>query len=159
MNRLFYLISICFVFWSCDNSRLFEKNIDIVDNVWSLQQVPSFEYDNIDTISEQRLLVNIRHSSAYPFSNLWLFIHTISPDNTHSVDTLECLLAQDNGKWLGDGLGDIWDIQIMYDNRSFEQEGRYTFRVEQAMRHGDLSHIEYLPGIMEIGLRIEKTNY
>ena len=110
MNRLFYFMSICLLLWSCDNSRLYETNIKINDNVWSLQQTPSFEYINTDTISEQSLRINIRHSSTYPFSNLWLFIHTISPDNTHSTDTLECLLAQADGKWLGEGLGDIWDM-------------------------------------------------
>ena len=157
MTRLFFFFCFCFFLASCDNSRLYETNVEIENNVWSLQQVPNFEYINSDTISLQKLQVNVRHTSTYPFSNLWLLIHTKSPDNTQKTDTLECVLAQKDGKWLGNGLGDIWDIEFDFDNRYFMQQGSYNFTIEQAMRHGDLSQIEHLPGIMEIGLRIEKS--
>lgn len=158
MNRLFILSFLSVLFISCDNNRLFEKNIKIDQNVWDIQQNPSFNYINNDTTSTQKLIINIRHSSNYPFSNLWLFVHTTLPDNSLITDTLECILAKKDGKWLGNGLGDIWDLQANYESRIFNLQGAYNFRFEQAMRHGDLSKIEQLPGIMEMGLRIEKTN-
>ena len=37
----------------------------------------------------------------------------------------------------------------------FLKQGVYTFEIEQAMRYGDSAKIEQLPGIMEVGLRIE----
>ena len=158
MKSLFYLALICFFVSSCDSNRLFEKNIRIDQNVWNIQNTPSFEYENIDTLSKQKLILNIRHSSSYPFSNLWLFIHNTTPDNIQTTDTLECILAQKDGQWIGSGLGDIWDLQVEYDTRQFNHQGSYQFAIEQAMRHGDLSKIDNLPGIMEIGLRIETSN-
>ena len=82
----------------------------------------------------------------------------IDPKGALKKDTLECILAQKDGKWLGSGLGDIWDIQCQFKSYRFLKQGMYTFEIEQAMRHGDLAKIEQLPGIMEIGLRIEKQN-
>ena len=61
-----------------------------------------------------------------------------------------------NGKWLGDGLGDIWDIQCQFKAIRFNKDGLYRFEIEQAMRYGELAKIDNLPGVMEIGLRIEK---
>jgi len=155
MIRGVYIALIALLFVSCDSNRLYEKNISIENDVWSLSQVPSFEFENTDTVSDVRLIVNVRHSSIYPFSNLWLFIHTESPEGTNSVDTLETTLSQKDGKWLGDGLGDIWDLQSEFKAVRLEEPGIYRFKIEQAMRHGNLSKIEALPGVMEIGLRIE----
>ena len=64
--------------------------------------MPNFEFENKDTISEVNLILNIRHSSIYPFSNLWVFIHALSPSGAPQVDTLETTLSQKDGKWIGD---------------------------------------------------------
>jgi gliding motility-associated lipoprotein GldH len=67
-------------------------------------------------------------------------------------DTIEVILADNRGKWLGSGLGDIWDLQQIYkENIRFAQQGRYTFEYQQAMR------TEKLPFILDVGLRVEKV--
>jgi len=155
MIKGLYILLIATLLISCDSNRLYEKNISIDNDMWSLEQMPSFEFENTDTISEVNLILNIRHSSIYPFSNLWVFIHTLSPSGAPQVDTLEATLSQKDGKWLGDGLGDIWDLQVPFKKIRLNESGTYSFKIEQAMRHGNLSKIEQLPGVMEIGLRIE----
>ena len=155
MIKGLYILLIAALLVSCDSNRLYEKNISIDNDMWSLEQMPSFEFENTDTISEVNLILNIRHSSIYPFSNLWVFIHTLSPSGAPQVDTLETTLSQKDGKWLGDGLGDIWDLQVPFKKIRLNESGTYSFKIEQAMRHGNLSKIEQLPGVMEIGLRIE----
>ena len=152
------IILILLTLISCDSNRLYDKNISIDDSVWGLSQTPTFEYANSDTLSKVNMLINVRHSSTYPFSNLWLFVNTISPNGTPMQDTIECVLAEKNGQWLGSGLGDIFDIQCSFKTIRLDDNGIYQFNVEQAMRHGDLAKIEHLPGVMEVGLRIEKTN-
>ena len=69
-----------------------------------------------------------------------------------SNDTLECILADEKGKWLGTGIGDIYDNQIPFKkNVLFPKKGKYKFEIEQGMR------TDIVPLIMDIGLRIEKT--
>ena len=150
------LILLFFTLIACDSNRLYEKNIPIKNKIWALSQAPSFEFNNKDTVSMVNMHVNVRHSSSYPFSNLWLFINTTTPNGSLVQDTLECVLAEKNGKWLGNGLGDIWDIQCYFKSLQMKEKGAYRFNIEQAMRHGDFAKIELLPGIMEVGLRIEK---
>lgn len=156
MIKYYCLIIVLLSLVSCDSKRLYENNLPIENDIWNINQVLEFDYNCVDTISETKLMVNVRHTSTYPFSNLWLFVSTTNPNGIQKKDTLECVLSEKNGKWLGDGLGDIWDIQCQFKTMQFKEDGIYNFRIEQAMRHGDLAKIEMLPGVMEVGLRIEK---
>ena len=84
-----FVALILFALLSCDSNRLYEKNISIENTVWDLSRKPSFEYNNTDTISNINLKVNVRHSSSYPFSNLWLFVNTKEPTEVLKTDTVE----------------------------------------------------------------------
>ena len=153
------IILLVALFSACDSNKVFEENIALENHIWNLENHPKFQVEIMDTTSEMNLLVNVRHSAHYPFSNLWVFVNTTHPEGAIKIDTLECVLAAKDGKWLGSGLGDIWDIQCQFKSYRFLKQGIYTFEIEQAMRHGDLAKIEQLPGIMEIGLRIEKQDH
>ena len=150
---------ILFLLLSCDSNRLYEKNISIDNTVWEVSNKPSFKYENTNADKKVNLKINVRHSISYQFSNLWLFINIINPVGELERDTLECVLAQKNGKWLGNGLADIKHIQCQFKNYTLSKQGTYIFEIEQAMRYGDLAKIEKLNGIMQIGLRIEKMNF
>jgi gliding motility-associated lipoprotein GldH len=138
---------------SCDPDRLYEKNIRIPEGIWFRENIVGFELEVEDTLSSYNLYINIRNTSLYPMSNLYLFVTTTAPSG-HSVrDTVEIILADERGKWLGSGLGDIWDLQQLYkENIRFAQSGLYRFEYEQAMR------TEKLPFIMDVGLRVEKAD-
>jgi gliding motility-associated lipoprotein GldH len=108
--------------------------------------------DITDTINPCNVYINVRNASDYPFSNLFLFLETRYPNGAFSKDTLECVLADGSGKWLGSGSGDIWDNQILFKkNVVFKQKGKYYFNLEQAMR------LQNLPQILDIGLRVERA--
>ena len=69
-------------------------------------------------------------------------------------DTVNCVLADNRGKWLGKGVGDLWDLRIPYvGGFKFAQSGKYIISLEQAMRVED-----GLKGITDVGLRVETTN-
>ena len=136
---------------ACDSKRVYEQNVDIPDYIWDKESPIYFDAPITDTISLHNVYINIRNASGYGYSNIYLFLDTKYPDNKMSRDTIECILADPAGKWLGDGSGDIWDNQILFKkNVRFRQIGTYKFRFEQAMR------MPKLPMIMDVGLRIEK---
>ncbi len=151
--RYLIFLSLILVLSSCDKSRVYEKNIKIPEGIWNRENIIQFEIQIDDTITSHNLYVNVRNASLYPMSNLYLFITTTAPSG-HSVrDTVDVILADEKGKWLGSGLGDIWDLQQMYKrNVRFAQSGKYSFDFEQAMRN------EKLPFILDVGLRVEKAD-
>jgi len=154
MSKAFQFLffgSILFAFTACDSKRVYEQNIDIPEYIWDKENPIYFDVPITDTVSFHNVYINIRNASGYGYSNLYLFLDTKYPNNTMSRDTIECILADPFGKWLGDGSGDIWDNQILFKkNVRFRQLGTYKFRYEQAMR------MPKLPMIMDVGLRIEK---
>ena len=155
MRKYFFIIFLGSLFLACDSNRVFEQNTRLSEKGWSWLEKPQFQVEIFDTISEMNVLVNIRHSSHYPFSNVWIFVNTIAPDGAQSVDTVECVLAEKDGAWKGNGLGDIWDFQKHLKTTIFQQEGDYIFELEQAMRYGDQAQINILPEIVDVGIRIE----
>ena len=147
----FFLLFIFYFLSSCDSARVYEKNQEISDGVWNKDEKISFEVEIADTITPHNFYVNVRNADGYPYSNIYIFITTIFPDHKFSRDTLECILSDETGKWLGNGLGDIFDNQIFFKKGvRFPGRGKYTFVMEQAMRADEL------PLIMDVGLRIEK---
>jgi len=86
------------------------------------------------------------------YSNLYLFVTIKGPDGNKQRDTVNCMLADKRGQWLGKGIGDLWDLKIPYiGDFKFAQEGKYTVSFEQAMRVKN-----GLKGITDVGLRVEK---
>jgi gliding motility-associated lipoprotein GldH len=139
---------------SCDKTRVFEDNQEIEKGAWDQNKKMIFSIPVDDTLSWHNIYINVRNSGSYPFSNLFLFVNTQSPKGIIESDTVECKLADESGKWLGDGIGDLYDNQILFKRFvRFPVKGIYKIQLEQAMR------INPLPALVDIGIRVEKTNF
>lgn len=157
-NTTLILLGILFLF-SCDSNRVFEENLKINNENWSINDIKKFEVNVPDTNSLMNVLVNVRHTSSYSFSNLWLFVSATNPNGIKQTDTLECVLAGPDGKWLGDGgITDLWSLSTHLNTQRFNKKGEYVFEIEQAMRYGDKAKLLNLEGVSDIGLRIEIAN-
>ena len=65
---------------------------------------------------------------------------------------VEIKLADERGKWLGSGLGDIYDYQFpVLQNIKFPKSGLYRFELEQNMRDDTLLHVK------SVGVRVEEV--
>lgn len=146
------LFIVIFFFFSCDSKRIFEQNVDIPGSGWVIDSVIKLEVAITDTVIPTNFYINVRNADGYPYSNLFLYIKTIFPSGKTANDTLECVLADEQGKWLGNGLGDIYDNQIPFKrNVRFPSSGKYIFEIQHGMR------TEIVPLIMDIGLRVERV--
>lgn len=150
--KSFSVLFLLLLLFSCDSNKLFEKNINIINSSWSKLEIVSFDVPVSDTVSKYNLFLNIRNNTDYAYSNLYLFMNTIYPDKKTSRDTIECILADNNGKWYGKGMGKYRYLNLQLGKDiSFPQKGNYTFQLEQAMRKDTLENIT------DIGIRIEKS--
>ena len=154
LNRNIRFISITLIVFSllsCDSKRFFEENKSIEKGVWNRTVRIPFTMNIVDSLARYNLFLNIRNDGVYPFSNLYLFIHTSLPDGTTATDTVECQLADPDGKWRGSGLGNLKFNRFLFQKgMRFPRKGNYTISLEQAMR------VKELKGIRDVGIRIEK---
>ena len=146
-----YMIVELMMFHSCSPEPLYDDTKNIPASVWKTGEMIRFEVPVNDTNYIYKFYLNIRHSTDYRYANVFFFIHTTFPDGKVARDTVECILADKEGKWLGKGITNIRDNQVMLRRGlRFPQLGTYTFDFEQAMREPELT------GIKDIGLRIIK---
>ncbi len=140
--------------FSCDSNKVFEEYIEVENANWQKEDIANFEFIAKDTTEAHNLYINIRNTGDYPYSNLYLFVTMQGPNGGLLKDTVNCILADNRGKWLGKGVGDLWDLRIPYvGGFKFAQKGNYIVSYEQAMRVED-----GLKGITDIGLRVETAN-
>ena len=75
------------------------------------------------------------------------------------MDTLHYQMADDKGRFLGEGFSQIKENKLFYkEDIQFPNAGDYQLVMYQAMRrNGTENGIENLEGILDVGLRIEKS--
>lgn len=138
---------------ACNKNILFSKYETFKENEWYVKDNVVFEVDVNGEQSLHDVNLMIRHADSYPYNNLFLFLTTSYPDGKTITDTLECILANNKGEWLGNGAGDIFDITIpLKKNVRFPLAGKYKFSFVQGMR------TDPLPLIMDLGFEIKKVS-
>ena len=138
---LLFVLTTAVIFNSCLPSPYYQKEYPLRNNKWDYNaQRQSFKFEVTDTNSLYNLYFLIRHTEAYPFSNIWLMVYTKKPgDSTFEKTRLEIPLAEPSGKWLGRGMGEIWeqrmpishdgDQQILHTPGTWEIQFSHNMRV------------------------------
>jgi gliding motility-associated lipoprotein GldH len=173
MTKLFFTLGILLTLLSgCVQSPYYQKSFEMPGNKWSHSFAPSFDLEIVDTSVYYNMHFIIRHTNNYAYSNIWLNVLVKEPgDSVFSKTRLEIPLAEPQGKWLGNGMGEIFEQRrmIILDHNAipitddliaisesslpnlFRKKGRYTIQLQQNMRDNVLSDI------LHVGLRIEKS--
>jgi gliding motility-associated lipoprotein GldH len=156
MNRLllpFFLTGIVMLFVSsCDNNKVLDNYKAIPTSGWERDSLVNFDIDITNTVQKYNLYLNVRNKPSYNYSNLWLFVDIKEPDGAVSKDTVEIILAEPDGKWLGEGFNGLkTHVNIFKSYFTFDKTGVYSIKIQQGMRENNLK------GINDIGFRVEKT--
>ncbi len=154
MERKIYLwllpLVALFINESCDRQMVFDEFSRIETGRWSWDEPVNFTFRIEDTLTLHNLQIQLRHSTEYPLNNLYMFVHVEGPSGQGITDTVQFILAENNGKWIGKGVGNIREIGYLYrKNTVFPDTGTYSVTIEQAMRLPEVP-------VSEIGLRISK---
>lgn len=154
MKRIFtYMVCLlaAMALTACDGSVYYDESRSVDEHGWLPQDSVCFDVVVDDTTHLFNFLVEVRNSVEYPYSNTFLFIGTTFPDGSVARDTMECPLADPEGRWLGKRTGRYVDTRYRLRGGSarFPMKGRYHFAITNGMRDSAIS------GIKDIGLRVE----
>ena len=149
MKRILFITGVLLLS-ACDPYMVYDKYYETGGGLWKWSDIKSFEPDIEDSLELYNIFINIRHTTDYPKSNLYLFVTATAPTGVSRRDTVEIRIADDRGKWYGNGFGDIKLVSREYRRAvRFANPGRYEFKIEQGMR------IPEIP-VTDVGLRIEE---
>ena len=141
----------------CSADVVFQADVPVAGGAWAQEAKHSFAFDISDTVGTHNVFIDVRHTGDYPYQDMYLFVDLEDPQGEHSVDTVDLILADGTGRWLGRGVGfikaDRHDAHVLYRHRDrFPRTGRYTLTLEQAMR------VDPLPGVIDVGVSIERAS-
>jgi gliding motility-associated lipoprotein GldH len=157
----------------CVSSPYYQKSYAIPANKWAYDFKPAFVLEIVDTGIHYNVFFIIRHTNNYPYANIWMNVLVKTPgDSVFRKTRIEVPLATAQGRWLGAGMGEIYEQRrmIVLDHKAipvtddlvsvsessfddlFSKPGRYEIKLEQNMRE------QSLPDVLHTGLRIEKSS-
>ncbi|MFT6210804.1 MAG: gliding motility-associated lipoprotein GldH [Bacteroidia bacterium] len=149
-QTLFFGVLLAVSLVSC-GQVLFQDSQTVPNKNWEIGNNIIFDVEVKDTMAGYDFYIDLRNEANYPYANIYMFVNTIFPSGKSAKDTVECILADRTGRWLGNGLGDVIDNHILFkENIRFPNKGTYSFAFEQGMRN------EALPAIIDVGISIEK---
>lgn len=150
---LVLLLLTIILFTRCQHSKvIFDETHIITADKWFVDSVATFSVCVNDTNRPYDIFLTTANSYLYNFQNLYLFVSIQFPHNIERIDTINCYLANNMGKWYGKKHHAYYNQTLIYHRKiNFPYSGNYTFAITQAMRQNPLE------GIHAIGLAIEES--
>jgi len=150
MKNFVFVIGIFFLVSSCDPYMVYDKYSKTEGNEWKWSDKKVFEANLTDSVGLYNIIINVRHTTSYPKSNLFVFLTTTAPSGNSRRDTVEIIITDDKGKWQGNGFSNVKLVSREYRKAvRFLVPGKYTFEIEQGMRMPEIP-------VIDVGLRIEE---
>jgi len=95
------------------------------------------------------VLLLFRHVHGFPFATVYLEVSLEGPE-VSSIDTVELSIIGDDREYLGEGSGDIWDVEsVVYADIELVP-GDYHISVRHIMERDKLDLV------MEVGVQVSK---
>ncbi len=144
---------------SCNNDIVVSDS-KALSGVWDKAEVVEFTIPTMDSLQQYNMFLHIRNTNDYKYSNLFIIAAITFPHGKTVTDTLEYRMANPDGSWIGEGIGNVKENKLWYkENIRFFEEGNYTLSLMQAVRNnGSVEGVTQLDGITDVGYSIEKAN-
>lgn len=131
---------------------LVDSNFELDKRNWSYTEKVRVPLNIEEAGIPYNIYLNLRHTSDYKYSNIFLLIHITEPNGKKTTERKEFKLALPDGEWLGSGSGNMYSYQLMIkENYKFPVKGKYMIELEQNMRDNPLNHVT------DAGIRVEKA--
>ncbi len=156
-NRFALLLFSLFL-TACHNPVVFEQTKDIDQGTWHKDSIVRMQFKPQDTLKAYDLFFLIRNDNNYPYANIFLIAKMVQGKRV-LIDTLEYAMADEHGRWLGSGIGDLKESKLIYKKKyRFKDTLPVQISLQQAVRKsGNILGDENLPGINTVGIIIEET--
>jgi len=137
---------------SCNPRKIYEKHLDIDRITWNRFDVKTFNVDIKDISADYAFYIAIRHLTDFPFPYVTTKFNIYTPSGERRILEQKIFLKDNEGKLLGNGMGDLWDlVYLVRDDFKFTEPGICTVEISSTMSQADL------PGIMQVGLIVKKS--
>ena len=140
-------------FTSCGPNYIFDEEKMIVDSNWAYGDSLIYEFNINDTTEIYNLNLEIDHSTAYRYQNLYVQIITEVPSQNRSEQAVSLEMANKFGAWLGKCDSENCTLLVPLQQQIYFKEiGEYKLILKQFMRESPIG------GVSKFALKIEETD-
>lgn len=150
--KILYLLCIVTCFVSCNSDVEFSEYHSFKNPNWPAKDTVTFQFNITNTAVLYSANLMLRHTESYPYDNMYVFLTTVYPQGQSKTDTINLVLANAKGNWMGSGMGDLFDLKIPLKRQfRFSKAGLYKIQLVQAM------DMNPLPEVVDIGFELVKN--
>lgn len=133
---------------SCDRKTVFDQYDHTPIAGWEKNDTLKFGPIKIATTGAYAENIGLRISGTYPFQGLCLIVeHTILPQGSTTIDTLNCDLVSREGIVKGQGLS-YYQYNFAMKDRMFNHGDSIYIHIRHNMKR------EIMPGVSDVGVKI-----
>jgi len=138
---------------SCGKNVVLDELHSFKDSRWHMDSVVTVVWEPEQSEDPVFMSMYIRHSTEYPYNNLFLFRSIESTQGVEYTDTVNVALADPLGVWNGSGMSNLKTLEIPIGQGAvrFRDDERYTLKITQGMRD------TVLFGIQDVGVQFEQV--
>jgi gliding motility-associated lipoprotein GldH len=138
---------------SCGKNVVLDELHTFEDSRWHMDSVVTVVWEPEQSKDPVFMSMYIRHSTEYPYNNLFLFRSIESTQGLEYTDTVNVALADPLGVWNGSGMSNLKTLEIPIGQGAvrFRDDERYTLKITQGMRD------TVLYGIQDVGVQFEQV--
>jgi gliding motility-associated lipoprotein GldH len=138
---------------SCGKNVVLDELHTFEDSRWHMDSVVTVVWEPEQSETPVFMSMYIRHSTEYPYNNLFLFRSIESTQGVEYTDTVNVALADPLGVWNGSGMSNLKTLEIPIGQGAvrFRDDERYTLKITQGMRD------TVLYGIQDVGVQFEQV--
>lgn len=139
------------IFSSCREAVVFREYKKMDNITWNRFDILEFEVP-VEQGDALDFILFLRHHTDFPYDKLYVNITFYAPDGEVRSADYDFDLRDKDGKWLADGMGELWDIEIAIRSEVLMNEsGICRVRLENKYPKFDT------PGIIEVGLIVKEA--
>lgn len=140
---------------SCQHNEIYYRFLGLKDGEWHRDSVLTFVLDStlFDLNVMYNIDVEITNNASYSYQNIWYTVSSnLDSDSIFTDQQRQYFLANEDGIWLGNGFGSLFQTSIPFkQDIHFAEKRDYIFRISQCMRDNPLV------GIEKVGLKVSKS--
>ena len=146
------IIWLLLIISSCGNRTVYKEYREFDNVSWNRFDIQQFEIP-VEENEALDFYFFVRHHSFFPYDFLDVNITFYLPGGEMRSGDYHFNLKDEEGEWLADGMGELWDIELpIRKNLRMPEAGICKVRIENKMTKLET------PGIIEVGLIVKKAS-